>query len=68
MTATQYAIWKREGWLFAVRGYYGPDAKPPRREGDVAFETRHRSESSRDIEILAAKSRPDIGRVEDWPL
>lgn len=61
-----------------MTAYYGPEGrytsrgKPNRRQrpgerpGDLAIQTHHTSESSRDIEAQAARDRPDIGRVETW--
>lgn len=55
-----------EGWRYLVRGYYADDVKPPKVPGALAFETKHKSETSRDIEVAAARSRADIGRIDTW--
>lgn len=53
-------------------GFYGPGGRkggkgrPGEREGDLAIETVHASQSSRDIEVAALRSRPDIGRIDTW--
>lgn len=44
------------GWQFEVQAYY-------REGGGLAFITRHSSEVSKQIEVQAAQSRPEIGRV-----
>lgn len=44
---------------FWVQGYYVPE----KHNGELATETRHASESSRDFELNALKSRDDIGKV-----
>jgi len=46
-----------------VRAYYGSEAKYPKVPGELAIETKHASESSRDATIEAANSRDDIGEV-----
>lgn len=43
-------------WDWEVTGYY--------KTGGKAFITTHTTEWSKDMEISAAKSRDDIGRVE----
>lgn len=49
---------------FVFRAYYGPDAKPPKIEGDLAIEVRWTTAHDRDMEADLAEARPDIGRVE----
>jgi hypothetical protein len=63
---------------YHLAAYYGPGGrhtsagKPNRRqrvgerEGDLAFQTWHLTESSRDIEKRAAESRKDIGPIHTW--
>lgn len=46
-----------------VRAFYDTNVKPPKVPGKMAFETKHRSEASRDAEIKVARSRSDIGKV-----
>lgn len=53
-------------WKYVVREYYADDVKPPKQPGELAIETVHTTESSRDMEIEAARSRPDIGEVDWW--
>lgn len=43
-------------WEYEVTGYY--------KRGGRAFVTTHVGEWSKDMEVAAAKSRNDIGRVE----
>jgi hypothetical protein len=43
-------------WEWEVTGYY--------KTGGKAFITTHATEHSKDMEVSAAKSRDDIGRVE----
>lgn len=43
-------------WDFEVTGYY--------KDGGRAFITVHKGEHSKDMEVSAARSRPEIGRVE----
>jgi hypothetical protein len=48
--------------------HYGPDVRWPKRPGDIAIQTVHATESSRDIEIEAGRQRADIAEivVEQW--
>lgn len=48
---------------WVVRAYYNKDVLPPKYGGQLAFETTHATEHSRDMEIEAAQSRADIGDV-----
>lgn len=57
-------IWRGERWKWVVRCFYGPNANYPRVEGELAIETVHKNDSSKDLEVLAAEGRPDIGRVD----
>jgi hypothetical protein len=43
-------------WDYEVTGYF--------KDGRKAFITTHRGEHSKDMEVAAARSRDDIGRVE----
>jgi hypothetical protein len=51
-----------------VTCYYGSDAKAPKVPGEMAIQTVHADDASRDVEVAAAKSRADTGRVtvEEW--
>jgi hypothetical protein len=51
-------------YRWVVTCYYTDDVEPPKRPGGLAIETVHATESSRDVEVLAAQSRPDIGVVD----
>lgn len=64
----------RDGWKWMVRGYYGPGGRagthrnPNRgrvgeREGDLALETVHKNDVSKDMEVAVFEQRPDIGSV-----
>lgn len=46
-----------------VKCYYADHVEHPKVPGALAIETKHGSESSRDMEIKAAESRDDIGVV-----
>ena len=50
-------------WPFLVSIYYGPAAKPPKRVGDRALEVGCKSPSAVAMEVQAALSRDDIGRI-----
>jgi hypothetical protein len=56
------------GWDWAVRCYYADDVRPPKVPGDLAVETVHKNATSKDIEVAAAESCADYGRVEVIPL
>jgi len=47
-----------------TRFYYGAGVEPPQRFGDLAIEVSHKSEISMKTEVMAGKSRKDIGRIE----
>lgn len=47
-------------WIWKVRCFY--------KNGSLAIETVHQSDHSKDMEIFAAKSRNDIGRIEVIPI
>lgn len=51
------------GWDWVVRAYYADDVAPPKTPGALAFETVHKGDVSKDMEVSAAKSRADIGTV-----
>jgi hypothetical protein len=55
------------GWDWVVRMYYADDVDPPKTPGALAIETVHRGDSSKDMEVLVANNRPDIGLVEVLP-
>ena len=52
----------RYAWVVAC--YYADDVKPPKRPGELASETVHADEASRDLEVAVAKGRSDIGLVD----
>lgn len=47
-----------------VRAFYSDSVAPPDLRGAMAFHTWHRGKNSMLMEIEAAYSRPEIGRVE----
>ena len=51
-------------WKWTVRCYYANDVKPPKVPGDLAIETRHKTDASKEMEVRAGESRSDIGRVD----
>lgn len=51
-------------WRWRVRGYYGPAAAPPKVVGELALETIHADERSRDLEVSIFEEREDIGRID----
>lgn len=53
-----------DGWDWVVRCYYADDVKPPKKPGDLAIETVHKGDVSKDMEVAVAKARPDIGVVD----
>lgn len=48
---------------YYVKSYYTEDVKPPKVPGELAIETKHKTEASRDLEIAGSESREDIGIV-----
>lgn len=51
-------------WDYRLRFYYGKRAKRPKIPGRLALETVNRGARSRDMDIAAGRSRPEIGRIE----
>ena len=51
-------------WSWQVTCYYNDTVKPPRTPGDLAIQTVHADEASRDMEVEAVRSRPDIGVID----
>lgn len=51
---------------YRMRAYYADDVKPPKVPGALAIETQHKTEASLNIEVAAARSRSDIGRINTW--
>lgn len=54
----------RSKWDWQVTCYYSDKAQPPRVPGELAIQTVHVGEASRDVEIAAARSRPEIGTID----
>lgn len=53
-------------WKWTVLCTYNDTVKPPKRPGDLAIETVHADDASKDVEVAAAKSRGDVN-VEVFP-
>jgi hypothetical protein len=50
-------------WIWRVSCYYADTVKWPKRPGELAIQTVHASDVSKDVEVAAAESREDIGEV-----
>lgn len=55
-------------WIWMCRFYYNDTVKPPKRPGDLAIETVHASDSSKDIEVTVGERRRDIGKITIQPI
>lgn len=55
-------------WSWMVRCYYAADVRPPKRPGELAIETVHATDSSKDMEVQAGRARADIGEIDVIPL
>jgi hypothetical protein len=51
-------------WVWKCRFYYNDTVKPPKVPGELAVETVHANDSSKDIEVRAGESRKDIGTID----
>jgi hypothetical protein len=51
-------------WKWRVTCYYADNVKPPKKPDELAIRTMHATDSSKDMEVAAGKSRSDIGRIE----
>lgn len=51
-------------WKWKVSCYYADDVRPPKKPGELAQETIHRDDHTKDVEVHVAKSRIDIGKIE----
>ena len=51
-------------WKWMMTAYYADDVQRPKRLGEIAIQTIHRTDTSKDIEVAAALSRSDIGCVD----
>lgn len=51
-------------WKWMCRFYYGDLAKAPRVPGELAIETVHETDSSKDMEVSVGEKREDIGKIE----
>lgn len=51
-------------WPWYVRMYYADDVKWPKVPGELALETKHKTETSMQMEISAAERNTDIDMVE----
>jgi len=52
-------------WIWKVRCYYKENARHP---NVLAIETVHKSNHSKDMEVAAAESRSNIGKIEVIPI
>lgn len=55
---------EKKEFPYFVRAYYADNVKRPKHPGELAIETKHRTLESQAMEVSAAESRKDIGRVE----
>lgn len=55
--------WDHDEYPYFVEIYYAEDHPNPKKRGMLNIKTKHKSEASRDMEIDAANSREDIGKV-----
>jgi len=51
-------------WKWRCRFYYNDMVEFPRVPGELAIETVHTDDFSKDIEVDAGRSRSDIGRID----
>lgn len=47
-------------WKWVVRCTYNNTVEPPKKPGELAIETLHTDDASKDIEVRAAKARGDV--------
>ena len=64
LDGTTARMWKRDGWRWVVGCFYSDDVLPPKQPRSLAIETRHKTDSSKDMEVSAGESRDDIGFVQ----
>ena len=50
-------------WEYKIQACYSSDVKHPKVPGEMVFETVHRGEHSRDMEIDIFRARKDIGKI-----
>ena len=50
-------------WEYKILACYSSDVKHPKVPGEMVFETVHRGEHSRDMEIDIFRARKDIGKI-----
>jgi hypothetical protein len=53
-------------WDFGMEAFYANGVKPPKKPGESAVKTRHKTDVSLLMEVQAAKSRKDIGKIVWW--
>jgi hypothetical protein len=51
---------ERVTWIWLVRCTYNETVTWPKVPGEVAIETRHTTDSSKDMEVAAAEARGDV--------
>lgn len=54
-------------WKWQVTLRYNETVKPPRRPGEIAIQTVHGTDASKDMEVRAAEHRTDVD-IEVWKL
>lgn len=47
-------------WKWQVRCTYNDTAQWPKVPGELAIETRHKTDSSKDMEVAVSKARGDV--------
>jgi hypothetical protein len=50
-------------WKWRVTGYYNDSVKFPKRPGDLALQTVHADDHSKDVEVEIFENRYDIGEI-----
>lgn len=51
-------------WKWQVTCYYASDVQPPKQPGELAIQTVHKDDVSKDMEVRAARDRADIGHID----
>lgn len=50
-------------WKWRVTGYYAKDVKSPKKPLELALQTVHADDMSKDLEVSVFRSREDIGEI-----
>ncbi|MFY3742109.1 MAG: hypothetical protein HMLIMOIP_002573 [Candidatus Nitrosomirales archaeon] len=51
---------RQQGWVWRITATYNDTVKWPKVPGEIAIETVHKDDVSKDIELEAFKSRTDV--------